>query len=426
MYVLKKAQQLYLEKKTNLAYQTLCKINDLETIESIEFKTFAVLILSDLSKHKQALAYIKQCVDFFNDVHENDLSLYFQLKETIALFALGYCKQAKHKLIQLSNLQQNNHTNQEILFYSSIFNNEDLSKNHLEILDKQLKENSLSVWKHFIDISKLVNQVKHNQINQLPEQPNNALPFYRCIHSALKVLLNSDEKEAFLQDLAQQEGIVFYRNIIQKAISFLIDSNSLTDIESEFILRWQQNYLTNWEAETESHLTVCDFKACESRCCYDGAYLEDGEEEMIREVVMKHPNEFSHLPSDFIVDGNWNNLAGRKTNTRPHNYKSPDYPSHFNQTRCVFADNEGACSLQLFAINRNETPWKYKPKACLFHPLQVSEKDCYSPPTSLEEDVYNINLNYPGYVSYTPCGVNRADGKHWQEALKQEIKVFNQ
>lgn len=428
MLALKKVQQLYFEQKTDIAYKTLCEINDLETIKSIEFTTFAAFILSDLSKHKQALVYIKQCIDFFNNAQEKDLAQYFQLKEAVALFAMGYSKQAKSKLLQLSDFRQTDSISHQISFYLSIFNDEDFSKKNLEFFNEQFKQNNLSIWQGFFEVSKLVKQVKQNEINQLPEKPSNALPFYHCIYYALQLLLNYDVKvkEQFLHHLGQQEGIVFYRNLIQKAIQSLLNSEHLSQIEQEFLIRWQQSYLVDLEIKTESHLTVCDFKACESRCCYDGAYLEDGEEKMICEVVTKHPSEFSHLPSDFIVDGQWNHLAGRKTNTRPHNYKSPDYPSHFNQTRCVFADNEGACSLQLFAMNRNESPWKYKPKACLFHPLQVSEKDFYSPPTSIEDDVYNIHLNYPGYVSYTPCGTNRADGKHWQKALKLEIDVFKQ
>ncbi|WP_167347597.1 tetratricopeptide repeat protein, partial [Paenibacillus ihuae] len=76
---------------------------------------------------------------------------------------------------------------------------------------------------------------------------------------------------------------------------------------------------------------------CEAMCCYDGVYLNKGEEEMLKNTVSVYPQYFSHLPTEFIVDGNWRNeVVGRKTATRSHQYTNRDFPSHFDHTRCVF------------------------------------------------------------------------------------------
>ncbi|MGH7264111.1 MAG: hypothetical protein ACREMB_04545, partial [Candidatus Rokuibacteriota bacterium] len=97
-----------------------------------------------------------------------------------------------------------------------------------------------------------------------------------------------------------------------------------------------------------TRLRRCDLAACEAMCCYDGAYLEPGEEQALTAAVRAHPGFFSFLPAPFVVDGEWlGRLSGRKTAVRPHEYANPDFPPHFGSTRCVFAFDDGRCSLQV-------------------------------------------------------------------------------
>ncbi|QIZ06826.1 hypothetical protein HFZ78_08980 [Priestia megaterium] len=112
--------------------------------------------------------------------------------------------------------------------------------------------------------------------------------------------------------------------------------------------------------------------SCEAMCCYDGVYLNEGEEGKIANIVQNHSEFFTHLPEKFITDGNWNNLVtGRKTATRPYLYKNPSFPMHFEKTRCVFAYENGLCSLQAAATALDMHPWKFKPKACWAFPLAI-------------------------------------------------------
>jgi hypothetical protein len=169
-------------------------------------------------------------------------------------------------------------------------------------------------------------------------------------------------------------------------------------------------------------LRVCDHRACEARCCYDGVYLKEGEPERIRAAVASDPEYFAHLPDDFVVDGEWPGLSGPKTAVRPHTYHSPDFPEHFNQTRCVFAFADGGCSLQAFAAKQGEDPWKYKPRGCWMHPLRIIDGAPTPPRSALERDRDFLGQRYPGYAAYTPCGQERNDGRPWDQTLQAEIR----
>jgi hypothetical protein len=168
-------------------------------------------------------------------------------------------------------------------------------------------------------------------------------------------------------------------------------------------------------------LSVCDVRQCEARCCYDGVYLQGGEELKLRELVAREPVLRGRLPAEFIVDGYWDGeLLGRKTATRPHDYRSPDFPAHFARTRCVFADAAGFCELQKLALAQGLHPWAYKPTTCWMFPLQDDSGVPAAPVASPADDPYATE-SYPGYANFVPCGRHDAQGRPWREALQQEI-----
>ena len=104
------------------------------------------------------------------------------------------------------------------------------------------------------------------------------------------------------------------------------------------------------KTDTSPRLSRCDLEQCEGRCCYDGVYLLPAEEKFLRELVARGPALREAVPAEFIVDGYWGGaFFGRKTATRPHDYRSADYPAHFSRTRCVFADVKGYCELEKLA-----------------------------------------------------------------------------
>jgi hypothetical protein len=168
-------------------------------------------------------------------------------------------------------------------------------------------------------------------------------------------------------------------------------------------------------------LSVCRVEDCEGRCCYDGVYLLDGEEQFLRDLVDRVPELAAKLPREFIVDGYWNGeYLGRKTATRPVNYRAPDFPAHFTRTRCVFADAAGLCELQKFAMARGQHPWAYKPTTCWMFPLQDEDGEPVDPVRGPQDDPH-AQPGYPGYASCVSCGRHDPAGMLWQQALAGEI-----
>jgi hypothetical protein len=175
------------------------------------------------------------------------------------------------------------------------------------------------------------------------------------------------------------------------------------------------------ECVSGPRLSVCDVTKCEGRCCYDGVYLQQGEEDFLRELVSKVPALRANLPEEFVVDGHWNGeYLGRKTATRPQEYRSADFPAHFTRTRCVFSDAQGFCELEKFARSHSQHPWTYKPTTCWMFPLQEEDGVVAQPVCGAADDPYRTD-EYPGYASCVPCGRHDAGGKHWRESLAREI-----
>ena len=169
-------------------------------------------------------------------------------------------------------------------------------------------------------------------------------------------------------------------------------------------------------------LAICDVTKCEGRCCYDGVYLQPGEEEFLRELVAKLPELRAKVPEEFVVDGYWNGEhLGRKTATRPNDYRSADFPAHFTRTRCVFGDSQGFCELEKLARNNGQHPWSYKPTTCWMFPLQDDDGAVAEPVRGQADDPY-FTPDYPGYASCLPCGRHDPAGKPWRESLTREIE----
>lgn len=167
----------------------------------------------------------------------------------------------------------------------------------------------------------------------------------------------------------------------------------------------------------------CDLAECEGACCYDGAYLEPGEEEAILAAIARDPALFSFLDGPPVVDGTWRGIvAGRKTGVRPHRYRSPEFPAHFEQTRCVLALPDARCALQVHAVARGMHPFALKPRACWMHPLHDGPSGPVPPPADPAADPHRVDADYPGYVTFTECGRHRDGGLPWREALAEELK----
>jgi hypothetical protein len=176
---------------------------------------------------------------------------------------------------------------------------------------------------------------------------------------------------------------------------------------------------------SELRVKRCGLAQCEARCCYDGAYLSAEDEQRIQAVLSEEAAFFAFLPDPPIVLGQWRDQTpGRKTATQPFDYTSVDFPAHFTRTRCVFAQENGRCSLQVIAVRRGKHPWTYKPTACWAHPLHVSPSGLEPPPVQQAADPDRCE-GYPGFSTFTPCGQHRADGRPWREVFAEELEYFD-
>jgi len=158
-------------------------------------------------------------------------------------------------------------------------------------------------------------------------------------------------------------------------------------------------------------------------CCYDGVYLDNDEKEVIEALVSKYPSFFRFMKKSPIEIGSWGDFSGFKTSTIPYFYSQPEFPKHFNQTRCSLALEDGRCSLQVLAEELAIHPWTFKPNACWMHPLKIRGGDVVAPPRDCEDDDLASD-KYPGYATYTHCGRHRCDGDDWEIVLRKEIDYF--
>lgn len=181
------------------------------------------------------------------------------------------------------------------------------------------------------------------------------------------------------------------------------------------------------QAAPEVRLRACDLRHCKARCCYDGAYLDEGEERKITDIVSSAPDFFDGLPTEFIVEGHWNGRPdGRKTAVRADDPKEPGYPGHFTPTRCVFCADDYRCTLQVLALQRGLHKWAYKPRSCWLFPLREVGGHLQPPPAAHEPDPHDLGAEYPGFAKHVPCGQDRVDGESWRQCLAEELKYWKQ
>jgi hypothetical protein len=234
------------------------------------------------------------------------------------------------------------------------------------------------------------------------------------------------------------EGIKGFPEIMSDCVQEIREKELNKELLSSFdlwnkkyiqpVLRFRHDVLHQLEQEygAEPKMKSCALQ-CEAICCYDGVYLLENEEEMLKTTVHRYPEFFPHLSDEFIVDGNWQDIqVGRKTAVKPYNYSSEHFPSHFEQTRCVFALENGLCSLQKAATELDFHPWKFKPTACWSFPIRLNTGKISGPATEDEPDPDYVNETYPGYSKFVPCGKHHDDGTSWAKHYQQELQYLKQ
>ena len=217
-----------------------------------------------------------------------------------------------------------------------------------------------------------------------------------------------------------------YSNILPEKVQLELKTWILKYVEPILVFREELNSEIFNTLSNEPYLNKYDCIGCEAKCCYDGVYISDKEEKDIIEFIKDYPDAFYFLPDDYIVNGTWSGMSNeRKTAVFEYSYKDKNYPNHFTKTRCVFAYENGECSLQRLATDNQLFPWKVKPIACWSFPIQgVIDGKIIPPPAYGEQDPNYIDENYPGYETYLPCAKAQLQGASWKSFYKNEIYYY--
>ena len=151
-----------------------------------------------------------------------------------------------------------------------------------------------------------------------------------------------------------------------------------------------------------------DCSGCEAVCCYDGVALTFEELIKIRMFVENNKEYFAFLPEDYIT--------GNRTKTREQEYND-DFPDILPRTRCIFGLENGACSLQVRAIEVGLHQWEIKPKSCWLFPLRTETGTLIYPFTISSRE-------YDNFMRFFPCAKKRSK-KEWKKITQDEIEYYN-
>ncbi|MDR3626044.1 MAG: DUF3109 family protein [Ignavibacteriaceae bacterium] len=106
---------------------------------------------------------------------------------------------------------------------------------------------------------------------------------------------------------------------------------------------------------------------CNGECCYYGVYTDLNESKLILSIKDKliplmDESQTTDVSKWFEAPEKDEDFeSGVAVGTELHNSK------------CVFLDKEGLCTIQKLAMINNEPKWKYKPLYCILFPLTIYE-----------------------------------------------------
>jgi hypothetical protein len=191
-------------------------------------------------------------------------------------------------------------------------------------------------------------------------------------------------------------------------------------------LREKLSSVTIDPVEFQRKLKPCGL-SCSGMCCYDGASVDEEMGMQIQTLVNERRPAFKkmglHLPTTVVETNEWSGAIGKKTAVRPFPFRLRvnDYPSHFNETACVFLLTDGRCGLQILSEQEGKHPWYYKPFTCWLQPIKITVSSI---------KLYNENTDpnrlpgYDGFVICTQCGRTDSTGRPASEVLEQELQFL--
>jgi hypothetical protein len=197
----------------------------------------------------------------------------------------------------------------------------------------------------------------------------------------------------------------------------------------------------------KQHRQRCALSTCHGMCCYDGVNVNQETAEVIQKVVEEEAEFFKtiglDLPTEVIIDDEryeklsvekteWKGLCSvKKTAVKEKPFSSiiNDYPSHFDNTQCVFLLDDSRCGLQELAKEKGLHPWYYKPFSCWLFPILIAPGEnqpekIYLP--SPETEPWHVpESDYYGYSTQVPCGKHSDCGQLGYILLQEELKFLS-
>lgn len=167
-------------------------------------------------------------------------------------------------------------------------------------------------------------------------------------------------------------------------------------------------------------LKVCELTKCRATCCHDGVFL-DAEQEAGISAIVGRLSKYGFDRREWLErrEGRVKTATVEATSAE----LADDFPAHFPRTRCVFLDPEHRCLLQRLAMDEGRHPWWWKPVSCWMHPLLLRRGGGGRPVLTLarpDKDPAAVQ-GYPGFGSFTPCGMPAEGGEPAWRALRGEL-----
>ncbi|WP_396255722.1 hypothetical protein [Haloferula sp. A504] len=171
-------------------------------------------------------------------------------------------------------------------------------------------------------------------------------------------------------------------------------------------------------------LKVCDLSKCRATCCHDGVFLDAEQESGIAGVAGRLAKYGFHR-------SDWRERRGGRIKTATVGASevelAEDFPAHFPITRCVFLDSQHRCLLQRLAVDEGRHPWWWKPVSCWMHPLLLRQRDGRPFLTlATPQGDPAAAPGYPGFGSFTPCGMPCDEGEAAWKTLRGELEMLGQ
>jgi hypothetical protein len=179
--------------------------------------------------------------------------------------------------------------------------------------------------------------------------------------------------------------------------------------------------------EFQRKLGRCRLDDCKGMCCYGGVAVDDGTAVVLQQLSVDRASDFRDLglalPEVVVAATEWRGVVGNITALKPRPFRSmlADYPSHFDETACVFLMDDARCALQVLAERDGKHPWYYKPFGCWLLPIKLSDSEIrlYDDAT----DPFRFP-DYDGFVSRIFCGKTCDRGLPAAEMLKPELELL--